>query len=188
VASVPVDTNTADWITLRYAKPRLQSKNEDVPEECVASAADQPYSGNFLAYNAFFSDSRENHVGVAVAFGATRNAKGPPPSSGSNAASPYLNGYALAKFYMRRPTLVSNRNNTGGSVKYRTSIAIAVGTNITNSPLSELLVGVSVGHLIGSVGGIAGINYLPVNETTSVNSTNSTRRRGRPFVGIDYSF
>ena len=36
VASVPVDVNTADWITVRYAQPKKQSEKNPLPDECVA--------------------------------------------------------------------------------------------------------------------------------------------------------
>ena len=108
----------------------------------------------------------------------------PPPSGRSN---PYPNGYAFAKFYVLRPKLVSNRNETGGAMIYRPSYAIALGTNVAHSPLNELLLGVSVGHVMGNVGFIAGMNFFG-DATKTSDATKPGRRRHRPFLGIDYSF
>jgi len=183
IASVPVDVNTADWITVRYSQPKkAQSDKNPLPEECVADANVPPvvYTGSFLAYNAFFSDNRESRVALSLAFATTfTNQRVPPPSGRSN---PYPNGYAFTKFYLFRPKLVSNRNETGGSIAYRPSYGIALGTNVAHSPLNELLVGISAGHLMGNMGFIGGMNFFTPNDATKAG------RRHRPFLGIDYSF
>jgi hypothetical protein len=194
IASVPVDVNTTGWITVQFTQPKVKSgKTTDLPDECVVDPEERPvtYRGRFLAYNAFFTDNRESRIGLAVAFGGTLTGREAAPAGGSN---PYLNGYALAKLYPfrgLRPTLVSNRNDTGGLIMYRPSLSIAVGTNITNSPLNELVLGLSVGHLLGNVGVIAGVNYfVPAKDTTPAAATTPEvrNRKRRPFVGIDYSF
>lgn len=196
IASVPVDVNTADWITVGYSQPTRpkvpkSDKAPDLPDECVVGPDERPltYSGKFLAYNAFFSDNRESRVGVAVAFGATWTKGQTAPGAATN---PYLNGYALAELYPFqgiRPKLISNRNDMGGWGRYRPSLGIAVGTNITNSPLNELLFGVSIGHLVGNLGVIAGVNYfLPAAKDPASGVVEVRRRQHRPLVGIEYSF
>jgi hypothetical protein len=197
IASVPVDVNTTDWITVRYTQPRVKTeKGPDLPDECVVERP-VTYKGKFLAYNAFFSDNRESRVGVAVALGGTLTGRQVSPDGASN---PYLNGYVLAELYPirgLRPTLVSNPNDTGSAIRYRPTLGIAIGTNITNSPLNELVLGVSIGHLAGNIGVIAGLNYFvppkptasTAKATASAATTPTVRsRQHRPFVGIDYSF
>lgn len=182
IAPATVDINTADWITVRFMQPKPKSDKTTLPDECIVDpqAPAVAYKGNFLAYNAFFSNNRESRVAVSLAFATTfTNREVSPPNGRSN---PYANAYAFTKIYTRRPKLVSNRNKTGGSIAYRQSLAIALGTNVTNSPLRELLLGVSVGHLAGNVGFIAGMNYFTPNDATT------TGRRHRPFIAIDYSF
>lgn len=190
IASVPVDVNTTDWITVSYTQPKPAKEKSDkapeVPDECVADPENPlTYTGTFLAYNAFFSDNRESHVGVAVAFGGTWTKGQSAPGTATN---PYLNGYALAELYVMRPKVIPNRNETGSLVRYRPSVGIAVGTNITNSPFNELVAGVSVGHLVGNVGVIGGVNYFLPDVGSSSTTPAVRRRQHRPFFGIEYSF
>jgi hypothetical protein len=192
IGSLPVETGTTDWITVQFTKPKVQSKSQqeekplNLPDECVVEWP-VTYKAPFLAHNAFFSDNREGRVGVGIAFGLTFSGRkvGPDGTSNQN-----LNGYALAKVYPFshfRPRLVTDPNSTGGSIAYvRPSLGIVIGTNIFgDSSFSELLVGVSVGHLFGTVGLIVGVNdFLPAKPPAG----EVNRRRGRPFVGIEYSF
>ena len=216
IGSLPVDTNTTDWITVKFTNPKDVSKPDktataastseaspqadktpSIPEGCIVDPSellpdtmDQhpavKYKARFLAHNAFFSDNRESRVGVAVAFGLTLTGQ----KGGPQGNNPDLNGYALAKFYPFShfvPRLVTDPNSTGGAISYeRPSIGVVVGTNIGSAAFSELVAGVSFGNLLGNVGLIAGVNeFVPPKET---GSTVVGRRRGRPFVGLEYSF
>jgi hypothetical protein len=205
IGSLPVEMNTTDWITVQLMQPTVQPKS---PSESTTPAvsletqlADQrypsdpcmvdrvlPYKAPFLARNAFFSDNRESRVGVAVAFGLTFIGQKVGPQGASN---PNLNGYALGKFYpipYFRPKLVTDPNSTGGSIAYvRPSIGIVAGTNIGSPGFSELVVGVSAGHLLGNAGLIIGINeFAPAKDANKPSPPSN--RRGRPFVGVEYSF
>ena len=199
IGSLPVEMNTTDWITVQLIQPTLQPKpaaesatfagsaeayQQYVADPCVV---DQPllYKAPFLARNAFFSDNRDSRIGVAVGFGLTFIGQKVGPKGASN---PNLNGYALAKVYPIpdfRPKLASDPNSTGGSIPHRPSIGIVVGTNIGNDAFSELVVGVSVGHLFGNAGLIIGINEFAPAKTDNSPPMN---RRGRPFFGVEYSF
>lgn len=221
IGALPVDTNTTDWITVKFTNPKVVSKpigKEDtqnssqaqqgdkttpIPDGCAVdpSAGWLPdtmlppattYKAGFLAHNAFFSNNRESHVGVAVAFGLTLTGQ----KAGPGGNNPDLNGYALAKFYPFPhfvPRLVTEPNSTGGAIAYeRPSIGIVLGTNIGSPGFNELVAGISFGHLVGNVGLIAGVNeFVPAKPAASAASTGSTavtRRRGRPFVGLEYAF
>jgi hypothetical protein len=197
---------TTDRITGQLMQPTVQLKP---PPETTASAAsletqlaDQrypsdpclvdrvvPYKAPFLARNAFFSDNRESRVGVAVAFGLTFIGQKVGPQGASN---PNLNGYAMAKLYpipRFRPKLVTDPNSTGGSITYvRPSIGIVVGTNIGSPGFSELVVGVSAGHLVGNAGLIIGINEFAPAKPDKPEISPPMNRRGRPFIGVEYSF
>jgi len=219
IGSVPVDINTTDWITVHFMQPAtpkssteptatanassgpLKAENSgSFSDPCIGDRA-LTYSAPFLARNGFFSNNRESAVAVAVAFGLTLNGKETGPQGPTN---PNLNGYALAKFYPSwrfMPKLVTDPNSTGGSVAYvRPSVGIVIGTNIGSPAFSEMVVGVSVGHLLGNVGLIAGVNdFVPAKASaassaaaSSAAATGTTgdgsRRRMRPFVGLEYSF
>jgi len=195
--TVAINANT-DQITVHLAEPAVKPKSPSEPtpaaitqpepsDPCVVDSA-LHYKAPFLARNAFFSDNRESRVGVAVAFGLTFIGKKVGPQGASN---PNLNGYALGKFYpipRFRPKLITDPNSTGGSIAYvRPSIGIVVGTNIGSPGFSELVVGVSAGHLLGNAGLIIGINeFAPAKDPNQISPPSN--RRGRPFVGVEYSF
>ncbi len=130
IGSVPMDVNTIDWITVRFAQPVARSdKTGNLPDECVASPSEPfvPYTGTSLAHNAFFSDNRASRGAVAVAVGATFPGR---KLASEGVVSPNFDGYVLIKYYLVRPTLASNPNSAFGVREYRSpSLGIAIGTN-----------------------------------------------------------
>jgi hypothetical protein len=189
IARVHVDVNTMNRITVRYINPRAPTAKEkedgSLPEECVESSSgseddsknyNKDYKGNFLATNAFFSNSPDSPVTVSIALGMTFNTHDTSVSSGGS--NQHVNGYAFAKYYFRNPRLSAGP----GEPRYRTSWGAVVGTNVVHDALDELILGLSAGHLVGHMGFIAGINLIRPSQGSD------RGRRARPFFGLEYSF
>jgi hypothetical protein len=214
VAPGSVDVNSVNRVNIRYDQPKRaqahapgegQVKNPAspsaqniTPSECEdeSDSTASFYQGNFVASNAFFSNSPDSYATFAIAIGATRNVADTSLGPSSSA----VNGYGLVKFYVPgcevlglsnfrgstfcerfldwRPRLKAGPGDTNS---HSVSLGLVVGTNVFNSAFSELLVGVSLGHVVGNVGIIVGRNYLP-------GTTSHPKRHQRPFVGLDYSF
>ena len=199
IGNVATDVNTTDWITVRFMQPIARpDKTEDpVPAECVLNPLEPitPYrTESVLAHNVFFSDNRASRGGLAVAFGATFPRR---KLASLGVADPTFDGFVLAKYYVRTPTLRSDPNTAPGLLQYqRPSLGIGIGTNIgfgSSSSFNQVVGVVSVGHLLlrSNVGAVAGVSYfLPPKPTTPPDQTKPdlTKRHLRPFVGIEYSF
>ena len=156
-----------------------------VEDECapvdVQPGKDGPvHTANFLAANAFFSDSSESQVALGLAVGVTFNAENTSLASGGSDAG--FNGYGLVKYYFLerfRPRLYAGPTDVGSR---RPSLALVLGTNVFKDPFKELLLGVSLGHLVANVGLTVGINSIEGKADSDQG------RKERMFLGIDYSF
>ena len=92
---------------------------------------------------------------------------------------PAFNGYMLAKFFLpgRRPRLeVAPDRKT----LYRSSLSVVFGTNITNDAFSEVVLGLSWGHLIGKSGVFVAGNL--------VKAAGNGDREVRGLAGVDFTF
>jgi hypothetical protein len=205
VARAGIDTGSTNRMTIYYKQPNATAKEapaakkedakEDakpkpkpapgpgVEDECapIEVPADQKgpvRTADFLAANAFFSNSSDSQVTLALALGATFNAKGTKVASGGSDVA--YNGYALVKFYPERyrPRLHAGPSEFGA----RQSWGLVVGTNILNNAFDELLLGVSRGHIWGNVGITVGVNSIEGKDNTD------QKRKERLFLGLDYSF
>lgn len=200
VARAGIDVGSTNRITVRYKqpKPKPAAKDEkaaekDKPKPQATAAGEEDectappvpagqeaavYAGNFLAANAFFSNSPDSQVTVALALGTTFNVKDTSVASGGSDVS--YNGYALVKFYPERfrPRLHAGPQEVGP----RKSFGWVVGTNVLNDAFAEFVFGASLGHIWGNVGVTAGINSIEGKKDTDQG------RKERLFLGLDYSF
>jgi len=179
LARMSVDVNSVDRLNIQYKQPN-QAAAKDVPEECTkGNPGPAAFTGDFLAANAFFSNSPESRIAVSIALGMTRNPKDTSVSTGDGSKE-YFNGYAFAKYYIRRPRL---RIGPEADIDPRDlSFALVLGTNVTKSTFSEIVYGVSIGHIVGNMGVVAGINSLQGAKDSN------TGRKSKAFIGLEYSF
>jgi hypothetical protein len=142
----------------------------------------------FRELTAHISDSRSAHAGVGVALGATLNVA--DTGLGNGSGDVHENAYALAKLYALRPRL--RVGPTRRSV-FRPSLAVVVGTNVASDPFEELIGGISVGHVIGKLGFMVGVNLVkpeaPMDDAEGdMGGSEDRSRKYRLFLGVDYSF
>ena len=196
IGSVATDVNTTDWVTVRFKQPDVMpdKATSSTPAECIVNvqAPAVPYTSAVLAHNAFFSDNRASGGGLAVAFGATIPRR---KLASEGVASPTFDGFVLAKYYVKKPTLRSDPNTAPGVLQYASpSVGIAIGTNVGfgSAPSFNQVVGaVSIGHLSRSnVGTLIGVSYfLPPKPTPPPPiPSDLTKRHLLPFIGVEYSF
>jgi hypothetical protein len=133
------------------------------------------YSGDFLAVNGFFSNSPDAYATISIALGASFDVRHTAVESGGSKLG--LNGYALVKFYARRPRVRVGPNSDG----MRFSLGAFFGTGV-KSPFDELVFGLSLGHLLGNVGLVGGGNYIAAPKDAKAG------RKLCGFAGIDYTF
>ncbi len=155
------------------------------PEPLPGDAEEVP----FREITAHVSNSRPSYAGIGAAFGATFDVE--DTALGDN-GDIHPNAYALAKFYpfpSARPRLKVGPNHRK---LFRRSLALVVGTNVTDDPLEEILLGVSVGHLMGKVGFTAAVNLVkppaPMEDDATEEGSGSRNRESKFFFGIDYTF
>jgi hypothetical protein len=135
----------------------------------------QGYRGEFLAANAFFSNSPANNMAMAFALGATQGTRNTTVSTGGSNVN--INGYVLVKYMWTPPKLSAEPDST----RLHKSHGVFLGTNLTNNAFDEIVFGYAWGHLSGNAGALFGIN--------SVNSKNENDqgRKIRLFIGLDYT-
>jgi hypothetical protein len=97
---------------------------------------------------------------------------------GRTAATHNLGAIFYGKLYFRRPML-----RVRGEGRYRPSIALAIGTNLSpSSSFNDLVAGISFGHLLGRLGFVSGVEFAGARTDFS------DKRQTGLFVGFDYSF
>src|SRR5258706_247793 len=194
VAQLAIEVNSVDRLNIQFAAPKSPSKDAP-PDECTVDSADKAdkadradspgntkYTANYLAANAFFSNSPDSRVGISFALGMTTNPKSTTVTTGDG-ANQYFNGYAFAKLYIRQPQLPARPEvETESLSARRVSYALVLGTNVTKTSFSEIVVGVSAGHILGNMGVILGLNSLAGAQASS------DGRKWRPYLGLEHSF
>jgi len=177
VERLAIEVNSVDRINVQFGQPKTKD-SKDAAAECI----DASYNTTYLAANAFISNSPDSRVGLSIALGMTTDPKGTAVATGDS-ANQYFNGYAFAKYYLRRPELRATPEFEQESRSARrTSYALVLGTNITKSAFNEIILGISAGHLLGNMGVIIGANSLAGVKDSD------TGRRWRPFTALEYSF
>jgi hypothetical protein len=159
-ARLPIETGVVARITL-------------IPEDYDAVA--------FQSITAHLSNSRSSAAAFAGALGITLDTKDTLLESEGD---PAFNGYVFAKFFLpgRRPRLEVSPNRRS---VYRPSIALLVGTNLTNDAFQEIVAGVSFGHLVGKSGLVVAGNWVRSFEAMS---DESGERRWKLLIGVDFTF
>jgi hypothetical protein len=188
IARADVEANSTNRATVYFQEPpkkEAPSGDNKKPaakpaarDECVVADDSKlaAYTGDYVAANAFFSNSPDSFVTVALALGITHNVRG--TSLGPGGSNQSLNAHALAKFYAVRPRVNAGPRGTG----HRLSFGGVVGTNINGTAFDQILLGAAVGHIVGNVGLVIGANSIKdIPEGTD-------GRKWRPFFGVDYSF
>jgi hypothetical protein len=154
----------------------------------------------------FFSNSDGRRISLSIAIGGTRIRKnvegaptttatttttGPETSAGgktektvtitetiTNPEPPlatHVNAYVLAKLYVLRPRLEARDGRR--AAPYSKSVGVTFGGNLA---LNELVVGLSLGHIVDRVGLTAGRVWV-------TKSKEFFRSEDRWFVGLEYS-
>lgn len=131
----------------------------------------------FQAITGHVSNSRSSAAAFSVALGTTFDTE--DTAVGAENASPHFNGYALAKFYLpgmrpRRQVAPHKR------ALFRRSAAIVFGTNVTNDPFEEIVLGFSLGHILGKAGLVVAGNAIEGAERS--------QRKWKLLVGVDFTF
>lgn len=174
---------------------KRQALPTDLSDKGIASLiGEKAFKADFNAATGHFSNSSANYVGIAGAVGATFNTDGLSVSGGGN--GPAANAYAVAKVYLRpwlRPRLHVFSDDSRFGQQYKPSVGLAFGTNVGEGSFDEIMVGVSIGNVLGNAGIIFGVNWVPsediVVEPTNTDAaiTEKGSRHGRPFLAIEYS-
>lgn len=136
----------------------------------------------FGALSAHFSNSRRTRAGFGIGLGVTDNVNDTALGQVAGDATvgttdTAVNAYALAKAYLRKPRLRVGRKRPG----WRPSIAFVAGTNVGENTFEELVFGLSLGHVFGNVGIVAGVNRVRPRAGDS-------GRKTKPFLAVEYSF
>ncbi len=130
----------------------------------------------FQSITAHLSNSRSTSTAFAASLAATFDTE--DTQLAEENSDPAFNGYVLAKFYLpgRRPLL---EVKPGRDSLYRRSVAVVFGTNVTNEAFSEIVVGLSFGHLIGKAGVLLATNWVEGADGD---------REAKVMAGIDFTF
>lgn len=191
-AHITVPENTINRITVSYgplptedaagtskdatgSNKATAEKNKSNTDE-KTDREKEKYSGDFLAATGHFTNSPEANTAVSFALGTTFNSKNTSIASGGSNVN--IDGLVFAKFYISRPYLYATPRMT----RYSPSFGIVIGTNVNGTIFNDIVVGVSVGHLVGNVGVIVGANSIAGIANTSQG------RKNRAFLGMEYTF
>lgn len=100
-----------------------------------------------------------------------------------------LNLYLMIDIYIIKPTMLSPMVKSGWG-RYRPSIGVALGTNITFWDAQEIFVGVSFGHIVGRHGLVLGVNIIdaPHDGIDLPEGSESEDRLIRPFIAGLFKF
>lgn len=152
-----------------------KEKNKEKADE-QADKKDARYSGDFLAATGHFTNSPESYAAVSFALGTTFNSKNTSIAAGGSNVN--IDGFAFAKFYLSRPYLYA----TPRATRYHPSYGLVIGTNVNGTIFNNIVVGISVGHIVGDMGIIAGVNSIAGTANTNQG------RKNRAFLGLEYTF
>jgi hypothetical protein len=145
----------------------------------------------FVDARANFSNSLDRSLDLGLALGATlRTEPGDDlVLEGVSVGDANLNLYLMLDIYIIKPALLSPMVESFWG-RYRPSIGLAVGTNITFWEAQEFNVGVSLGHLFGRHGLVFGVNIIdpPDEGGGSTGETESEERLVRPYVAGLFKF
>jgi hypothetical protein len=145
----------------------------------------------FVEARANFSNSLDRSVDLGLALGATLRTE--PVDDlvldGVNVGSANLNLYLMLDIYIIKPTLLSPMVHSFWG-RYRPSIGIAIGTNLTFWDAQEFNVGVSLGHLVGRHGLVLGVNIInsPSADGQATDGGPSDDRLIRPYIAALFKF
>lgn len=131
---------------------------------------------SFQAVTAHLSNSHSGATAFAGGLAATFDID--DTLLAEETSDPAFNGYVLAKFYLpgQRPLLDVRPNKRS---LYQRSTAFVFGTNVTNDAFSELVIGLSFGHLWGKAGIVVAANWV---------STDDGDREAKGMLGVDFTF
>jgi hypothetical protein len=165
-ASLPMQSEAVSRLTLIPGTP----DDSDTTEA-------EDYATDFQSITGHLSNSRASYAAFSIGLGMTF---GTADTGLADQGDPLFNAYALAKFYLpnQRPRLEVAPDRTR---LFRRSVGLVVGTNVTNDAFREILLGLSIGHVIGKAGLIVAANALDAGMGQS-------DREIRLLVGVDYTF
>ena len=174
-------------LDIRTGQSRNPNASKPAADGGAKPEASKSLDANFVAADAFFSNSPGGRATMAIALGWTKNTK--DTSLGTGGSNSSFNGYALVKWYLVKPTLrpLPDSECFGMSswiwTTYRCpSFGLFAGMNVKNDIFSEIVYGVSIGHIWDNVGLVGGWNSIAGGKN------GQEGRQKRPFVGIEYSF
>jgi hypothetical protein len=173
-------TETDLWYgaTRFFLEPVVVYQTSVVPrDDATAEAVD------FLEARANFSNSPDSSVDLGLALGATLHVDPEDAKNldGVRFGDANLNLYVALDIYLIKPTLLHPmRESLWG--RYRPSIGITIGTNLTFWESTEFNVGVNFGHLFGRHGLIVGANIINPLEN------DSDQRVIRPYLAGFFNF
>ncbi len=191
IARVEVPDNSINRITVSYGLPpktndtkNTNGSSSDASAQKKPTADDKTnkevekdkYTGDFLSETGHFSNSPESNAAVSFAMGTTFNSRNTSIASGGSNVN--IDGFMFAKFYLSRPYLYAAPHRT----RYSPSLGLVIGTNINGTIFSDIVLGVSFGHLVGNLGVIAGINSIAGTANTNQG------RKSRALLALEYTF
>ena len=149
----------------------------------VPTSIEENIDLDFLEARANFSNSLDRSLDLGLALGATLQIDPGDEEAlqGVQVGSANLNLYFMVDIYIVKPVILSPMTDSIWG-RYRPSIGISLGTNITFWESQEFNVGVSFGHLFGRHGLVVGVNLIdPL-------SGDDKDRLIRPFIAGVFKF
>lgn len=132
---------------------------------------------DFQSITGHLSNSRSSAAAFSIGLGATFGVD--DTALGLTGGDPSFNAYALAKFYFPKSTPRLDVAPARRS-RYRRSIGVVFGTNVTDDPFGEIVLGLSIGHLIGKAGLLVAAN--------AIEGLDGGDREIRTLIGVDFTF
>ncbi len=188
-STAPTSQSSAEEKTLSWR--RLAGAEDDNPlyigstrlpiaADIVSRLTLSPASGspvNFQSITAHLSNSRASSTAFSVGLGATFGVD--DTALGETSSDPHFNAYALAKFYFpgQRPRLDVS---PGRKSRFRRSWGLVFGTNMTDDPFDQLVLGISIGHVVGKAGLVFAAN--------AIEGLDGGDREVRALFGVDFTF
>lgn len=183
-ARLPVANESVNFLSIVQVRPRgeevllTQSLAEDGEVALVvrpkpAVKEDSAVLQHHLV-SGHFSNTSPSRVAFSVGLAGTLNAE-----ATSLKDETHFNGYALAKLYVRRPRIKAFLPDGRVGRRSRPSVGLVAGTGLDDL-FEEIVVGVSIGHILGRTGVVLGANRTPRLDDVD--------RKWRPWIGFDYTF